>query len=151
MLVKKVNPEWKPSENKDLKVGDTIDMSDPKALILGGDAVAIDEATGAEISAFELYGVIVDREFEEFKAYQQMKSQERQAARLKAEAKELKKQLEEAKSEKSEEVKEEVPAQPKAKVDATMKWGEMMKLGKELGVFSVGMKKQELIDAINNA
>ncbi len=90
MLVKKINPEWKPSENKELKVGETIEMTDAKALILNGDAVAIGDR-GQELSAYELYGVIVERELQEFEEYTKMKkaqaekdSLEKEQAALKA-------------------------------------------------------------------
>lgn len=158
MLVKKVNPEWFPSENKSLKVGETIDMTDAKSLIIGGDAVAIDDSTGAEISAFELYGVVVPEEFEAFKKFQQQKTQERQAEKLKKEQEELQAKV---KAQLAAEKKEDAPitsvsadvegAVTKTKVDATTDWAEMVKFGKELGVYKVGIKKEDLITAINNA
>ena len=42
-LVKKVNPEWSPSENPDLKVGETLDVTDYRTLVITGSAVLVDE------------------------------------------------------------------------------------------------------------
>lgn len=89
MLVKKKNPEWFPSENKFLKVGETIDITDPKALILNESVVAVNEETGAEISAFELYGVVVKTEMEEFQDYMKLKKAEQEKERLTKERQEL--------------------------------------------------------------
>jgi len=95
MLVKKKNPEWYPSENKGLKVGETIEITDPKVLIMNGDVVALDEK-GIELSAYDLYGVITKDEREDFEQYKKLKQQEalqkkyeEEAAALKAEAAKL--------------------------------------------------------------
>lgn len=98
MLIKKKNPEWFPSENKELKVGDVIDITNPQALILGGDAVAVD-ATGVEISSFELYGVLVKDEMSEFQEYMKMKKAETEKNRLEKERVELEAKLLKAKTE----------------------------------------------------
>lgn len=42
-LVKKLDPNWKPSENPNLQVGETIEMTDPKVLVQNGQAVLIDK------------------------------------------------------------------------------------------------------------
>lgn len=42
-LVKKIKAEWEPSENKGLKVGETIDMTDAQRLVDQGLAVYVDE------------------------------------------------------------------------------------------------------------
>lgn len=42
-LLKKVNPEWAPAENKGLKVGETIEITDYPALVRTGAAVLVDE------------------------------------------------------------------------------------------------------------
>lgn len=47
-LLKKVNPEWSPKENENLKVGETIDMTDYRTLVENGTAVLVDES-GNEI------------------------------------------------------------------------------------------------------
>ena len=36
VLVKKIDPSWMPSENKDLKVGETINIDNPEKLIEEG-------------------------------------------------------------------------------------------------------------------
>lgn len=47
-LLKKVNPAWEPSENKGLKVGETIEVTNYRRLVEGGMAVLVD-ALGNEI------------------------------------------------------------------------------------------------------
>ena len=42
-LVKKINPNWVPSENKGLQVGDIIDMPNSQALVDSGMAVYVDK------------------------------------------------------------------------------------------------------------
>lgn len=105
MIVKKKNPQWFPSENIKLKVGETIEITDPKALILNGDVIALNE-DGVEVSAYELYGVVVKDEMEEFQQYLAMKKQEALMNSLKKEKEELESQLADAK-EVTEEKKEE--------------------------------------------
>ena len=179
MLVKKVNHDWVPKENNELQVGDTIEITDPKALILNGDVVAIDEATGATISAYELYGVVVDQEFDEFKAYQQQKQQERQATKLQQEQEELQAKIkaqiasegasvegssseptpttEPIKLETATEEATQGAAKTATEANTTevdvdsLSWKEMTELGKEKGVFKVGMTKPDLITAIKAA
>lgn len=43
-LLRKKNPEWFPSENKGLLVGDTIEISDYRTLVEEGNAELVDEA-----------------------------------------------------------------------------------------------------------
>lgn len=96
MLVKKVNPEWKPSENPGIQVGETIEITNPKTLIISGDVVAID-SDGIEISAYDLYGVVVKTEMDEFIEYKKMKQAEETAKKLakeKADLEALKKDAE---------------------------------------------------------
>lgn len=81
MLVKKINPEWFPAENNKLAVGDTIEITDPKSLIVSGDVVGLDE-NGNEVSAFELYGVVIDTEMQEFQSYMKLKKAEQERDRL---------------------------------------------------------------------
>ena len=92
MLVKKINPDWYPAENKYLRVNETIDITNPKALILDGDVIAIDN-TGKEVSAYDLYGVLVDHEMAEFQTFLKMKQVEKEKMRLEQEQKELQAQL----------------------------------------------------------
>ena len=42
-LVKKINPSWYPSENRSLKVGETIEITDYNSLVRNGVAVLVDE------------------------------------------------------------------------------------------------------------
>lgn len=96
MLVKKKNPSWFPSENKQLKVGETIEMTDPKQLIVNGDVVGVGEA-GEELGAYELYGVLIADEVKEFEEYIKMKKQEALKDKLEKEKAELEAQLTEKK------------------------------------------------------
>lgn len=95
MLVRKINPDWQPSENKGLKVGDTIEITDPRSLILSGYVAAVD-SNGVEISSYDLYGVISKDEKKDFEEYLQMKKAtalkdvlEKEQEALKAEAAKL--------------------------------------------------------------
>ena len=59
-LVKKTNPEWKPSENTGLKVGEVIDMTDARSLVAGNMAVFCDE-DGNELQGPGMYSCLVCR------------------------------------------------------------------------------------------
>lgn len=93
MLVKKKNPNWFPHENNALKVGETIEITDPKQLILDGDVTGLAEDGTTELSAYELYGVIVANEAQEFQEYIKMKKAEAQQAALQKEAEALKAEI----------------------------------------------------------
>jgi len=95
MLVKKVNPEWQPSENPGLKVGETIEITDPKALILSGAAVGVGKQ-GEELSAYELYGVIIDNDLEGFEEYLKVKKANAIKAKLEQEQAALQAELDKA-------------------------------------------------------
>lgn len=119
MLVKKINPEWTPSENKDLKVGETIDVSNPETLIKSGTVVAVD-ANGIEISAYELYGIVTDLDrkgFEEYLEWKKLQDQKRINERFVQEAQELRKQILEQPAE--EKKVEEVAVTEESKKDDT--------------------------------
>jgi hypothetical protein len=57
MLVKKISASWQPSENPGLAVGETLEVTDAKSLIIQKLVVAIGE-NGEELDAFDLYGVV---------------------------------------------------------------------------------------------
>lgn len=129
MLVKKKNPEWVPAENKVLKVGETIEITDPKEIITQGLAVAIGE-NGEEISAYDLYGVMIKTEMDEYRDYMAMKKQEAIKKSLEDQKKELEDQLKKQESEKEvtpavaevkEETKEEVKEVPAKETAKTTK------------------------------
>lgn len=107
MLVKKINNDWSPSENRELKVGETVEITDPRELIVKGYAQAIGE-NGEEISAFDLYGVVVSSEFEQFSNYMALKKEEATKAALE-------KKLEEVKAKTP-----ETPAKEEAKVESSV-------------------------------
>jgi hypothetical protein len=43
MLLKKINSEWAPAENRHLEVGDTLEVTDYKALVENGLAIIVNE------------------------------------------------------------------------------------------------------------
>jgi len=113
MIVKKIAADWYPSENNGLRVGDTIDITDPKQLILDGKVQALDE-NGVEVSAYDLYGVLVQNEVEDFEAYLKMKKQEALKKQLDKERTEL-----DARIAAQERIKaQEKPAEPAAPASA---------------------------------
>lgn len=91
-LVKKLKGEWSPAEKKDLKVGETIDITDPKQLILDGTVVAV-LADGTEQGAFEMYGVITKDAKKEFAEYLALKKAQESKVKLEVKNEELKKEL----------------------------------------------------------
>ena len=114
MLVKKKNPSWFPIENLELKVGETIDMTDPKQLIINGDAVGLADDGITEVSAYELYGVIVKDEAKAFQEYLQVQKAKAANDALQAEKKSLETELSETKKEdKPVEVKAEAKVEAK--------------------------------------
>lgn len=136
MLVKKLKSEWKPSENIGLQVGETIEMTDPRQLILDGMCVAVGE-DGETLDAFDLYGVVDPKLVEELKAFKDMKH-----------AEEIKKNLEEEQVVLSTELaalKEGNAKKYKAAELEAMDWQELRKRAIEAGVFKPDMKKREVI------
>ena len=105
MKVKKIDPSWAPEEKPELKVGETIEITNPKRLILDGKAVAIDEETGAEIGAYDLYGMIVGQEKEDFQEFLRLKKAKGLRESLKKEAAELQDQLDNVQKEKKQKKK----------------------------------------------
>lgn len=93
MLVKKKNPEWYPKEKTDLKVGETIEITDPQALILAGDVIGLAEDGVTELSGYELYGVMVEDEMSDYQNYLKMKKAEGQQKLLEREAEALKAEI----------------------------------------------------------
>jgi hypothetical protein len=117
MLVKKIDVDWKPDKQKDIKVGEIIDITDPKRLILEGKVVAVTKE-GVEISAYELYGVITRDERKDFEEYLKVKKQKDLGQQLQKESEELKEKakIQEVVKpvEKVEEVKEVKKTAPKS-------------------------------------
>ncbi len=138
MLVKKKNPEWKPSENPELQVGETIDMTNPKALIINGDVVAID-SDGSEMSAYELYGVITGNEKQEFEAWVAVRKQETLKKSLAQEEAKLKEELKVADKQTSTE-----PAAAQPTKEPVLAWHDLVKKAQEKGVYKIGLKRVEL-------
>lgn len=142
MRVKKINPSWQPAENPGLAVGDILEITDPKALILNGYVVGVGP-NDEELSPYDLYGKITKDEFAEFKAWRELEQAKSMKARLEKENKELEKAVGE-----KEEAKEK--ASTSEVVTKDMPWAKLQAKGKELGIFKVGMTKDELIKAIND-
>ncbi len=90
MKVKKVSPNWFPSESPHLAVGEVVEITDPKSLIVSGAVIGIGE-NGVELSAYELYGVIVADEKKEFEEYLKLKKEEALNKKLVEDKKELEK------------------------------------------------------------
>lgn len=143
MIVKKINPEWFPSEKKDLKVGETIEMTDPKELILKGDVVGLDK-DGLEVSAYDLYGIIVQEEKREFEEYLKLRKAQALEKSLKAQQAELKEEM----SKTATEVATKGESKTAGEVEKKMTWKEMTEKGLKLGVYKIGMKKVELEAAL---
>jgi len=164
MLVKKVNPDWMPSENPGIKVGETIEITNPRQLVLDGTVVAVGEH-GEEQSPYELYGVLVDAELEEFKEFAKMKQANALKKRLESEQEDLQKLSAEL-DKKEAMVTPAAPApapvaapatvepvapatsEPVRYTDATA-WSELVKAGNARGIYKVGMNKKELVAALN--
>lgn len=72
MRVRKIDPDWNPSENPSLQVGEVIDISDPKVLILNEQVEALGDADEV-ITAYELYGILTPKEEREFRDYLRLK------------------------------------------------------------------------------
>lgn len=113
MLVKKKLESWFPSENNNLKIGETIEITDARDLIMSGKVTAIG-SNGEDVSAYELYGVVIADELEEFQNFMKMKKQEAIKTVLEKESTELKAQLAEVKTETPEPVTEEIKAPAEA-------------------------------------
>ena len=137
MLVKKINQDWSPIEMPHLEMNGFIEITDPEKLILDGMAVAVNE-DGTEISTYDLYGIMTEHEQEELREFKAMKAAKVEEDRLKQENENLQKQLDK---------KEILPT----KVDEKTPWNQMVKAGSDMGVYTPGMKKNELIKAINDA
>lgn len=114
MKVKKVNPEWQPSENPGLKVGDTLEITDPKSLILNGDVVGVG-SKGEELSAYELYGVIVANDLDGFDEFLQEKKARAIKAQLEAESQALEAELAKTQEKEEESATTEVAAKKPSK------------------------------------
>lgn len=116
MLVKKINPNWTPVENNALQVGETIEITDPKALVLNGDVVAINE-DGTEKSSYDMFGVLAGKEKTEFEQWLAVKKQKELQEKLVEESKALKEEV--ATAIKKEETPVQVPVVVAEKVPAT--------------------------------
>ena len=133
MRVRKINPDWMPSENLGIKVGEIIDMTSVKKLILDGMVEAVDEHDNA-ISAYELFGVIVKNERAEFEEFLKMKKLQATKKSLEKEAAELKEQLEKN--------KEKSPA------PVVLSYEELVKKAQDKGIWKVNMTKRQLEEAL---
>jgi hypothetical protein len=94
MLIKKIDPNWIPSEKKDLKVGETIDFDNPRDLIINGQAVGI--VDGLEKTPYELYGVWtkVDEEgYREYLAWKNLQALKEKEKALATQNEELKEKI----------------------------------------------------------
>lgn len=139
MLVRKINSEWKPVENPNLQVGEIIEKTNPKQLILEGNAEAVDK-DGNAISAYELYGVITKDERKDFEEYLKVKKLEATKTALEKEAETLKAQL----NANENKTATETATNGAAKTVTELTYQELVKKAQEKGIWKVGMKKEEL-------
>lgn len=131
--------EWFPSENKGLKVGETIDITDPRELIVKGWAVAVGD-DGQDLDAFDLYGVVDPDLVEELKAFKEAQHAKQVKANLEREHKELEKELAELKKKNAKKYK-------LAELEA-MDWQDLRKEATDLGVMKPGMDRKTLTAAM---
>lgn len=89
MKVRKIDETWEPAEHRGLQVGEIVDITDPKSLILQGRVEAVGEQ-GETITAFELYGVLTEKEEKEFRDYLLLKRAKEANKRLTEENEKLK-------------------------------------------------------------
>lgn len=114
--LKKTNTDWQPQEHKGILVGDVVDFGGPyQKLIEEGNAVLCDK-DGNEISAYDVLGIITNRELEEFRTYKESLKQSALKKSLESEKEEL---LAEAEAIKAEKATQEVApeAEPVGTVD----------------------------------
>jgi len=142
MKIKKIDPNWYPSENRELKVGETVEITDPKALILSGQAVAVDK-NGVEISAYDLYGVIAGNEKKDFEQWLAMKKEQTTKKTLEKQEVKLKEELQVTQPE-----AREVATPP---ADTKISWIELVQKGKEAGIYKAGMSREQLEAALKPA
>lgn len=139
MLVKKINPEWQPSENPGLAVGETLEVTDAKALIIQKLVVAIGE-NGEELDAFDLYGVVDQDLVQQLKDMKAAKRKQAENDGLVEENKKLEAELAAAKK-----AAEEAD---KNKKDTSglgdLGWKELQAKAKKAGIFKVGMTRAEV-------
>ena len=91
-----------------------MEVTNPRQLILDGKVAAIGE-DGQEISAFDLYGVLIKSERQEFEEYLKVKKQQAIQEQLTRETEELQKQIEAQKKT----LKTETPTQTPAATTTT--------------------------------
>jgi len=113
MLVKKIDPNWNPAENRGLKVGDTIEITDPKQLIIDGKVVSYNEETGEELGAFEMFGTVTEKDIRELREMRRKEREEKKEILLKKNLEEEKKLNEDLKAQV--EASKATPTKPKAK------------------------------------
>lgn len=147
MLVRKINSNWSPSENRFLKVGELVEITDPYKLILDGDVEGVDEE-GNTISAYDLYGIVTGREMEEFKDWKALKAAQVEQRRLLKEQAELEEFAASQRPAPALEPETQEVAQPDYD---SMPWNDLVSKSKEKGLYKVGMKKEQVIEALKNA
>ena len=139
MKVRKQKSEWKPSENLGLQIGDTIDITNPKQLILDGMCVAVGE-DGEELDAFDLYKIVTEDLMTELKSFKATQHQEQIKKELDLENEELSEELKEIKAKNAK--KSEIVELDK------MAWTDFRKKAIAEGVLKPGMKRPELTEAL---
>ena len=98
MLVKKIDPSWSPSENRSLKVGETIEVTDAKQLIIDGKVSSFDPETGDEMGAFEMFGKMTQKDIQDLRDMRAKEREEKKEELLKAKLEDEKKLNDELKA-----------------------------------------------------
>ena len=142
MKVKKLKAEWKPSENPGLQIGEIFEITDAKALILSGTAVAVGD-NGEELDSFDLYGVVSDDLMNELREMKKAKHAEQIKVELEAEKEELEAQLAVFKAGNAKKARE-------VELNA-MEWQALRKEATEAGVLKPKMKKPAVVKAMLEA
>ncbi len=73
--VKKLNPDWNPQEHPGILVGDVVDFPGVVDKLVAEGNVALCDADGNEISAYDTLGVVTDRELAEFRKFKEEQRQ----------------------------------------------------------------------------
>lgn len=139
MKVRKLQSDWKPSENPGLQVGETIHITNPRQLILDKKCIAIGE-NGEELDAFDLYGVVDSNLVNELKSFKNAKHQEQIKKNLEKEKVILEKELQD--------IKDKNAKKTKAISYDKMPWKELRQAAINADVFKPAMKKPEIIAAL---
>ena len=75
--VKKLHPDWQPQEHPNIVIGDIVDFPGSCEKLLQEGFVVLCTKEGVELSTYETTGKITEREMNEFRAWVELKKNER--------------------------------------------------------------------------